>query len=28
VLVLDVPPAGASAAVVEQYNRLKRRGAL
>lgn len=28
VLVLDVPPAGASAAVVEQYNWLKRRGAL
>jgi uncharacterized protein (DUF58 family) len=28
VLVLDVPPAGASAAVVEQYNRLKRRGVL
>jgi uncharacterized protein (DUF58 family) len=28
VLVLDVPPAGASAAVVEQYNRLKRRGTL
>jgi uncharacterized protein (DUF58 family) len=28
VLVLDVPPSGASAAVVEQYNRLKRRGAL
>jgi uncharacterized protein (DUF58 family) len=28
VLVLDVPPAGASAAVVDQYNRLKRRGAL
>ena len=28
VLVLDVGPAGASAAVVEQYNRLKRRGLL
>ncbi|MFN8651367.1 MAG: DUF58 domain-containing protein [Gemmatimonadales bacterium] len=28
ILVLDVPPAGASAAVVEQYNTLKRRGAL
>jgi hypothetical protein len=28
VLVLDVPPSGASAAVVEQYNRLKRRGVL
>jgi uncharacterized protein (DUF58 family) len=28
VLVLDVAPAAASAAVVEQYNRLKRRGAL
>jgi uncharacterized protein (DUF58 family) len=28
VLVLDVPPAGASAAVVDQYNRLKRRGVL
>jgi uncharacterized protein (DUF58 family) len=28
VLVLDVAPAGASAAVVEQYNRLKRRGVL
>lgn len=28
VLVLDVPPAGASAAVVDQYNRLKRRGTL
>ncbi len=28
VLVLDVAPAGASAAVVEQYNWLKRRGAL
>jgi len=28
VLVLDVSPAGASAAVVEQYNRLKRRGVL
>jgi uncharacterized protein (DUF58 family) len=28
VLVLDVPPAGASAAVVDQYNWLKRRGAL
>jgi uncharacterized protein (DUF58 family) len=28
VLLLDVPPAGASAAVVEQYNRLKRRGVL
>jgi uncharacterized protein (DUF58 family) len=28
VLVLDVPPAGASTAVVEQYNRLKRRGVL
>ncbi len=28
VLVLDVSPAGASAAVVDQYNRLKRRGAL
>ena len=28
VLVLDVPPAGAAEAVVEQYNRLKRRGAL
>jgi len=26
VLVLDVPPNGASEAVVEQYNRLKRRG--
>ncbi|HSR92754.1 MAG TPA: DUF58 domain-containing protein [Gemmatimonadales bacterium] len=28
VLVLDVPPNGASEAVVEQYNRLKRRGVL
>jgi uncharacterized protein (DUF58 family) len=28
VLVLDVAPGGASAAVVEQYNRLKRRGVL
>src|SRR5262249_41389029 len=28
VLVLDVPPSGASAAVVDQYNRLKRRGVL
>jgi uncharacterized protein (DUF58 family) len=28
VLVLDVAPSGASAAVVEQYNRLKRRGVL
>lgn len=28
IIVLDVPPAGASAAVVEQYNTLKRRGAL
>jgi uncharacterized protein (DUF58 family) len=28
VLVLDVSPSGASAAVVEQYNRLKRRGVL
>ncbi len=28
VLVLDVQPSGASAAVVEQYNRLKRRGVL
>jgi uncharacterized protein (DUF58 family) len=28
VLVLDVPPSGASAAVVGQYNRLKRRGVL
>jgi len=28
VLILDVPPGGASAAVVEQYNRLKRRGVL
>ncbi len=28
VLVLDVGPAGASAAVVDQYNRLKRRGLL
>jgi uncharacterized protein (DUF58 family) len=28
ILVLDVPPAGASTAVVEQYNTLKRRGAL
>jgi len=28
VLVLDVPPSGASVAVVEQYNRLKRRGVL
>lgn len=28
VLVLDVPPAGAAEAVVEQYNRLKRRGTL
>jgi uncharacterized protein (DUF58 family) len=28
VLVLDVPPSGASSAVVEQYNRLKRRGVL
>jgi uncharacterized protein (DUF58 family) len=28
VLVLDVPPQGASEAVVEQYNRLKRRGVL
>jgi uncharacterized protein (DUF58 family) len=28
VLILDVPPSGASAAVVEQYNRLKRRGVL
>lgn len=28
VLVLDVPPGGASAAVVEQYNHLKRRGVL
>ena len=28
VLILDVAPSGASAAVVEQYNRLKRRGVL
>ena len=28
VLILDVPPSGASAAVVDQYNRLKRRGVL
>lgn len=28
VLILDVPPSGASGAVVEQYNRLKRRGVL
>jgi hypothetical protein len=28
VLVLDVAPGGASAAVVEQYNWLKRRGVL
>ncbi len=28
ILVLDVSPAGASAAVVEQYNRLKRRGVI
>lgn len=28
ILVLDVPPAGASAAVVEQYGRLKRRGVI
>jgi uncharacterized protein (DUF58 family) len=28
VLILDVLPSGASAAVVEQYNRLKRRGVL
>ena len=28
ILVLDVPPAGASAAVVDQYNRLKRRGVI
>jgi uncharacterized protein (DUF58 family) len=28
VLILDVPPSGASAAVVEQYNLLKRRGVL
>ncbi len=28
ILVLDVPPAGASTAVVDQYNRLKRRGVL
>jgi uncharacterized protein (DUF58 family) len=28
VLVLDVSPGGASDAVVEQYNRLKRRGVL
>ena len=28
VMVLDVAPSGASAAVVEQYNRLKRRGLL
>ena len=28
ILVLDVAPAGASAAVVEQYNRLKRRGVI
>lgn len=28
ILVLDVPPAGASGAVVEQYNRLKRRGVI
>jgi uncharacterized protein (DUF58 family) len=28
VLVLDVPPAGAGQAVVDQYNRLKRRGAV
>lgn len=28
ILVLDVPPSGASAAVVEQYNRLKRRGVI
>ncbi|HSB55929.1 MAG TPA: DUF58 domain-containing protein [Gemmatimonadales bacterium] len=28
ILVLDVPPAGASKAVVDQYNTLKRRGAL
>lgn len=28
ILVLDVAPAGASAAVVEQYNTLKRRGAI
>ncbi len=28
ILVLDVSPAGASAAVVDQYNRLKRRGVI
>ena len=28
VLVLDVPPAGAAAAVVDQYNHLKRRGVI
>ena len=28
VMVLDVPPAGAGAAVVERYQQLKRRGML